>query len=87
MALEIIDEVKRAAEGTMWTSPERLCVTADGRVTSQDDPEAVRLLVAKGGQIPADEARKYGLVIEPGEAKAVKPAADKALKGAANKGR
>ncbi len=70
MAFEVIDELKRAAEGNMWTSPERLCVTADGRVTHQDDPAAVRLLVGKNCQIPRDEARKYGLLLEPGEAPA-----------------
>lgn len=67
MAFEVIDELKRAAEGNMWTSPERLLVTADGEVVSNDDPRGVRLLVGKNCQIPKDEARKYGLLLEPGE--------------------
>lgn len=68
MALEIHD-LRQPANGAFWTSPERLCVTADGRVTDQDDPEAVSLLVAKGGQLPIATARRYGLVAEPGETK------------------
>lgn len=68
MALEI-HEIRRPADGAFWRSPERLCVTADGRVTSEDDPEAVSLLVGKGSQLPIAMARRYGLVSEPGETK------------------
>jgi len=46
----------------MYTSPARICVSADGELCDETDPRAVRLLVAEGGQIPASEAAKYGLI-------------------------
>lgn len=64
MAFEIID-LKRQPEGAMYVAPARLCVTADGEVCSQDDPRAVRLLVAEGCSIPAREAAQYGLIGSP----------------------
>ena len=50
----------------MWRSPERICVTADGKLCEETDPAAMRLLVAKGGEIPAAEAAKYGLIATTG---------------------
>ena len=73
-------------EGAFWISPARLCLTADGRVTHQDDVEAVKLLVGKGGRLPIEEARKLGLVEEVKEKKAAKPAGNKARTGPENKG-
>lgn len=61
MSLEIKD-LRRERSGAMYIAPERICVTADGRVTDEKDPEAVRLLVGKGCEIPADEAARYGLI-------------------------
>lgn len=78
MALEI-HELRRPADGAFWKSPDRLCVTADGRVTSEDDPEAESLLVAKGGQLPIAVARRYGLVSDPGETKERKSLESKPL--------
>ena len=91
MPFEIIDEVKRLATGNMWTAPERLCLTADGRVVDESDPAAVKLLVGKGGQITAETARSLGLLLEPGGAddaagKQVKAPADKGLKATSDKG-
>lgn len=80
MGFEI--DLQREPEGAFYVAPERLCVTADGRVTDQDDPAAIRLLVSKGGQIPIEEARRYGLIAEKGTA----TPANKARKGTANKG-
>jgi len=92
MALEIIDDLKRAAQGNMWTSPARLCVTADGRVVDELHEEAVRLLVGKGGQLTKEDARRYGLLLEedskqetPQEDKARQPEGDKALVPAGSK--
>lgn len=92
MAFEVIDELKRAAQGNMWTSPERLCVTEDGRVVNENNEEAVRLLVGKGGQLTKDEARRYGLLLEespkqstPPEDKALRPEGDKAAPPAGSK--
>lgn len=65
MALEIKD-VMRPAAGAMYVAPERLYVTADDEVVGDGDERAVRLLVAKGCEIPASEARRYGLVIPVG---------------------
>lgn len=76
-------DLQREPEGAFYVAPERLCVTADGEVTDQDDPLAVRLLVGKGGQLPIAEARRYGLIAEP---KAEKGAANKARKGTEDKG-
>lgn len=60
-----INELRREPEGAMYVAPARLCVTADGEVCSQDDPRAVRLLVAEGCSIPASEAAQYGLIGSP----------------------
>jgi hypothetical protein len=57
-----INMLKREPEGAMYVSPERLCVTAEGEICANDDARAVRLLVAKGGSIPAREAAEYGLI-------------------------
>ena len=75
-------DLQREPEGAFYVAPERLCVTADGRVTDQDDPAAVRLLVAKGGRLPIDEARQFGRVAE----KAKATPANKGRKAAENKG-
>lgn len=61
MGLEIRD-LKRPATGAMYVSPARICVTADGALVDEDDQRAVRLLVAAGGELPVEEARRYGLV-------------------------
>jgi len=57
-----IKELQRAPSGAMYVSPERIYVTADGEVVDGANPRAVRLLVAKGCEIPAAEAAKYGLI-------------------------
>ena len=64
MAIKI-NELRREPEGAMYVAPERLCVTEDGEVCSQEDPRAVRLLVGKGCSIPASEAAQYGLIGSP----------------------
>lgn len=47
----------------MWTSDRRIYVDAmRTRVVPEDSPEAAYLLVGAGGQIPEDEARRYGLI-------------------------
>lgn len=68
MALEI-NELRRRANGARYTSPSRICLTADEppRLVDETDPDAVKLLVGEGCQIPIDEARKYGLVIDGSE--------------------
>jgi len=57
-----IEELRKLPDGAMYVSPERICVSADGELCDETDPHAVRLLVAKGGEIPAAEAAKYGLI-------------------------
>lgn len=84
----------------MYTSDERLCLdSAKEKIVDCDSAEAAFLLVAEGGQITEDDARKYGLMGKPaqaeaapaepeskGEEKAVKAAPeDKAVKASANK--
>jgi hypothetical protein len=59
-----IEALRKAAEGAMYVSDERLCVSAAGELVAEDDPKAVRLLVGKGGSIPAREAAQYGLIAD-----------------------
>ena len=62
-----VNLLRQQARGAMYVAPERICVTADGEVCGEDDPRAVRLLVAKGCEIPAAEAAQYGLIADPAE--------------------
>jgi hypothetical protein len=70
----------------MYQSDKRLCLdSAREKIVDCDSSDAAFLLVAEGGEIPDEEARKYGLVGGI-ESKAVaEPPANKAVKGAANK--
>jgi hypothetical protein len=73
MAIEITKQ-----EGTaMWTNDgDDLFLTADrSAVVDANDPRAAFLLVARGGQIPIDEAEKYGLT---GDQGSTAPATDEA---------
>lgn len=46
-----------------YKSDKRLYVNADrSKVVSEDSPEAAYLLVSEGGEIPEEEAKRYGLV-------------------------
>lgn len=65
----------------MWTNDgDDLYLNGDRtKVVAQDDPEAAFLLVASGGQLPLDEAEKYGLT---GEKTKAKPAPDNKAKSA-----
>lgn len=74
----------------------RLFVTADReRVVDEGDPEAAFLLVAPGGSLPIEDAKRYGLIkpeAEPEpkpepepETKAVQPDKDKAVRSERNK--
>lgn len=66
-----IEDLRSAPSGAMYVSPERICLTADGELCEETDTRAVTLLVAKGSEIPAAEAAKYGLIAS---AEAPKPA-------------
>ena len=46
----------------MWTSPDRLYLDKSGNVVGAKDPNRVKLLVAAGGQLPLEDAKRYGLV-------------------------
>lgn len=77
MALDITT-LRQAAHGAMYVSPERLYVTAAGEVCGADDERLEgggRLLVGKGGSIPAREAAKYGLIADASEAAVLAEAA------------
>jgi len=50
-----------------WKSDRRLYVDANDQVVEEKDPNRVKLLVGKGGEIPMEEARRYGLVTEAAE--------------------
>jgi hypothetical protein len=47
-----------------WIAPERIYLNAQGQVVKGNDPTKETLLVAAGGRISIDEARRYGLVKE-----------------------
>lgn len=59
-----IETLRKAAEGAMYVSDQRLCVSAEGELVAEDDARAVRLLVGAGGSIPAREAAAYGLIAD-----------------------
>ena len=46
----------------LFHSKVRLYLTADDRVVGEGDPHAHQLLVAAGGTLSFQQARKYGLV-------------------------
>lgn len=80
----VINDLRGVVQGNGWVSPARLCLTADGRVTTEDDPAAVSLLVAKGGSLTLSEARRYGLLqeetVDEPEAKEIKQPVNKSRK-------
>jgi len=47
---------------------ETLCVTRDGRIVPEDDPEANMVLAARGQVVPKKMAERYGIEV-PGKAK------------------
>ena len=49
-----------------YTADRRLSLDASGNVVEADDPSRVTLLVAKGGTLPMEDARRYGLVDDEG---------------------
>lgn len=76
-----ITPYRRQADGAFYTSPARLYRTATGELCAEDDPRAAFLVVGAGGQIPVDEARAYGLIIdEQSETKPVVRASNKVRK-------
>ena len=64
MALNV-ELLRREAQGAMWVSPARVCLTAEGRLVNCEDVTAVKLLVGEGGSLPVAEAERYGLVAHP----------------------
>lgn len=66
-----------------YTAKERLFVTEDhGKVVPEGHPDARYLLVAKGGQLTDEDAKKYGLHGGAPESKAVEHAPEnKAVDG------
>jgi len=81
-----ITPLRRPADGGFYTSPVRLYRTATGELCAEDDPRAAFLVVGAGGQIPVDEARAYGLIIdEQPETKPAVQASNKARKGVETK--
>lgn len=45
----------------MYQAQERLYLSRDGRIVREGDPDAHQLFVAKGGYVPFQLAKKYGL--------------------------
>lgn len=62
-------------------SGDNVYLDADGNVVKADDPNAATLLVARGGALSEDDARRYGLLKSENtdaDEKAKAPAANKA---------
>ena len=85
MALTKVDSGK-------YTSDERLYLNAKGEVVKEGDPKATSLLVGEGGQISAEDAEKYGLLVadtgsldEAADKKTAKKATEKATDKPAKK--
>ncbi len=81
---DVIANPAVAAGGKVWTSDRRLWLTPDGKVVEDGDPAARTLLCAPGQTIPWDQAVALGLVT--GGKGRKKPAKDKAVKPARDKG-
>lgn len=71
--------VDKKGSGAMYRSDKRLLLTADGKVVGPDDPKGVSLLVAEGGELPYQDAIKYGLIPDPKASQEVKAAKPDAL--------
>lgn len=71
----------------MYTADKRLYVNADGtKVVDEDSPDAASLLIAEGGELSDEDAKKYGLK-NTAESKAEHaPSEDKAERGPQLKG-
>jgi hypothetical protein len=70
-----------------WTADKRYCLTADGRVVADDDPEARTVLIGEGSQMSLADAERYGLVKpepEATEKQVAGPPANKARDSAPN---
>lgn len=73
--------------GSLYTSDRRLYTDAEGNVVEQDDPKRQRLLVAEGGTLTTEQAKKAGLLNDDGTPKKVEakkqeaPAENKSVKG------
>ena len=57
-----VELLRREAQGAMWVSPARVCLTANGGLVDCEHVTAVKLLVGEGGSLPVAEAERYGLV-------------------------
>jgi hypothetical protein len=71
-----------------WTADKRYCLTEDGRVVADDDPEARTVLIGEGSQMPLADAERYGLVKPESEANAKQvagPPANKAQSASSTK--
>ncbi len=52
----------------MYTSDRELYLDDKGNVVEADDPNRLTLIASKGGKIPMEDARRHGLIADPGEA-------------------
>lgn len=74
-------------QANMWMANRRIYLDANGKAVEEKDPNKVTLLVAEGNTITRERALELGLIDDKGETiepkvekKAVKAAADKAVK-------
>lgn len=84
--------IERKESDVNYTAEQHIYVDVEGNVVPGGSPQAVRLLLAAGDEMPEEEARRYGLLkgrlvvreepMEEAEAKAETAAEDKAVKNA-----
>lgn len=72
----------------LYTADRRLWLTADqSRVVEDGDPEAAFQLISPGQQMPEARARKYGLIKQEAEVKALSAPTMKVVAPKPNKGK
>jgi hypothetical protein len=47
-----------------WKSDRRLYLTEDGQVVEEGDERAATLLVGEGGELSAEDAKRYGVTLK-----------------------
>lgn len=73
LVTSIIPFYEAQQDAPAYVADRRLYLVADGTVVEADDPDRLTLLVAKGGRLSLNTARRYGLLAE---SERTEPAAD-----------
>jgi len=74
-----INDVRKPLEGGNYIADRHLGVTKDGEVCEVGDPDCVRQIATPGYEMPAEEARAYGLLKETRRTRSESPSARQGL--------